>query len=170
MVLTEKQREYQRDYYRKNREKRLSASNERGNQRKEEKRTYDAQRRAAKGEELREYDRERSKHHSSRVNQMLQRAKARAVSSGIPFSITRSDISIPEFCPVLGIRLDWHDKRGGSPNSPSLDRIIPSLGYIPGNVQCISKRANCIKSDATADEIRRVLHWIESSLPEDRPM
>lgn len=42
---------------------------------------------------------------------------------------------------------------------PSLDRIIPSLGYIPGNVVLICVRCNAIKQDATAAEIQRVADY-----------
>lgn len=58
-----------------------------------------------------------------------------------------SDIIIPETCPMLGIKLEFgFDKQGGNFNSPSLDRIIPELGYTKGNVMVISKRANMIKT------------------------
>jgi hypothetical protein len=40
--------------------------------------------------------------------------------------------------------------------SPSIDRIIPSLGYVRGNVVIVSMRANRIKTDATDAELRRV--------------
>lgn len=43
------------------------------------------------------------------------------------------------------------------PASPSLDKIIPSLGYVPGNVRIISARANLLKNDATVDELRAIL-------------
>ena len=45
---------------------------------------------------------------------------------------------------------------GGAYNSPSIDRIIPDLGYIKGNVHWISKRANQIMSDATPDQVIQV--------------
>jgi hypothetical protein len=37
-------------------------------------------------------------------------------------------------------------------DSPSIDRIDPRLGYLPGNVWIICNRANRIKSDGTARE------------------
>lgn len=46
--------------------------------------------------------------------------------------------------------------RGGGPNSPTLDRIRPDLGYVKGNVIVISGRANRIKSDATIEELRDI--------------
>ena len=47
------------------------------------------------------------------------------------------------------------------PGSPTLDRIVPSLGYVPGNVVVISHKANSIKSNATAAEIRAVADWLD---------
>ena len=60
-------------------------------------------------------------------------AKARAAKLGREFRISERDISVPEFCPILGIRLEVSKgRRTGA--SPSLDRIDPSLGYVRGNV------------------------------------
>jgi len=89
-------------------------------------------------------------------------AKTRAKRNDIPFSISKADIVIPEFCPVLGIKLE-RGVRGFHDTSPSLDRVIPELGYVSGNVQVISFRANRLKSDGTVDEIRRVLAYMESA-------
>lgn len=85
-------------------------------------------------------------------------AKKRSRESGVPFSITPSDISIPTVCPVLGIPLVYGAKIGKpQPGSLSLDRIIPELGYVRGNVRIISFRANTLKSDATLAELFLVL-------------
>lgn len=48
--------------------------------------------------------------------------------------------------------------------SPSIDRIVPELGYVPGNIAIISWRANDLKKDATADEMRRIADWIDKSV------
>ncbi len=93
---------------------------------------------------------------------MLSRCKYRANQKGIPFDITKEDILIPETCPVLGIEirklsLDDKPQKGYHPNAPSLDRIIPELGYVKGNVRVISARANLLKNDATISEIELVL-------------
>lgn len=49
-------------------------------------------------------------------------------------------------------------------NSPSLDKLIPDLGYVKGNVAVISWRANRFKSDGTLEEIRMIADWMESQL------
>ena len=61
---------------------------------------------------------------------------------------------IPKFCSVLGIRIKTTYGRGKQPNSPSLDRIYPKLGYRIGNIQVISWRANNnLKNNATPAEM-----------------
>lgn len=90
-------------------------------------------------------------------------AKIRAFKKGIPFAITKADLTIPEFCPILGIRLSL-SKSVATGNSPSLDRINPKLGYVPGNVAVISYRANMIKSCGTAAEHERIAQWIRQQV------
>jgi hypothetical protein len=95
---------------------------------------------------------------------MWLRAKHHALKVGVPFSIEVSDISIPKFCPVLGIALENAENRD---NRPSLDRVVCELGYVPGNVQVISQRANRIKSDATVEELTKILEYIKCSMSQN---
>ncbi len=86
-------------------------------------------------------------------------ARSRAKEFNLLFTIQRADVCIPETCPVLGIPLmPWAGLK--SPNCPTLDRIIPLLGYIPGNISVISFRANRLKGDATEKELEQVLSYI----------
>ena len=91
---------------------------------------------------------------------MFKRSAKRAARHGIPFSISIDDIVIPKFCPILGIELEIANKSGGSMNSPSLDRLIPSSGYVKGNVWVISKLANTMKSSADEQQLRLFAKWI----------
>ena len=70
------------------------------------------------------------------------------------------DIEWNMVCPVLGIELDWFNEYRQE-NSPSFDRINPKLGYIKGNVQIISTRANRIKNDGTAEEHRLIAAYMD---------
>ncbi len=83
--------------------------------------------------------------------------------AGIPFNLSIEDIVIPDRCPALGIPL-----RPGSgvshDGSPQLDRLVPDLGYVKGNVVVISRLANTIKQRATANQIRAVADWYEAAL------
>lgn len=83
---------------------------------------------------------------------MLNYARARAKKKSLPFDIELDDIVIPDICPLLDIPLVL-DNQLFADNSPSLDRLIPSLGYVKGNVKVISVRANTIKNNATIDEL-----------------
>jgi len=101
------------------------------------------------------------------VSRMLSAARSRAKSRGLPFTIEAGDISMPETCPVLHIPL----ATGERDNAPSLDRIVPRLGYVPGNVIVISQRANRIKNDATPQELYDIAEFfaaIERGAPPPR--
>lgn len=93
---------------------------------------------------------------------MWTHTRCRARAEGIPFSITEDDFDIPEYCPIFPrLKLEFFNGRGSRPdNIPTLDKIIPALGYIPGNVAVISMRANRLKSDASAEELQSILDWI----------
>jgi hypothetical protein len=96
---------------------------------------------------------------------LLKGAKARAKRDGLPFALILTDIVIPTNCPVLGIELQQGAGRGRFlPGSPSLDKIIPGKGYVRGNVRVISHRANTIKTDATLDELQRVVNYVASEI------
>mgnify|MGYP003451827630 CR=1 FL=1 len=89
---------------------------------------------------------------------LLQYAKDRARRDGYPCTIAECDISIPEFCPLLDIKLERGAGVGGvRPSSPTLDKIKPELGYVPGNVWVISARANTLKNDATLEELEMLV-------------
>lgn len=90
------------------------------------------------------------------VAQLLRNAKARAKVSGLEYNLTLTDVPWAAVCPLLGIPLHVNSGKCG-PNSPTLDRIDNSKGYVSGNVQIISFRANTIKNNATIDELKRLL-------------
>ena len=96
---------------------------------------------------------------------LLRGAKWRSRKAGIEFSITVDDFEVPSHCPILGIELVGKYGLGkgnhARENSPSLDRIDPSLGYVPGNVVVVSWRANRIKSDATLEELRQIVRFYD---------
>jgi hypothetical protein len=95
---------------------------------------------------------------------MLARIKSRAAHYGLPFDLTRNDIPLITHCPIFGFELKVGDGIV-SPQSPSLDRIDPNLGYVKGNVIVISNKANLIKSSATPDEILKVGEFFKNLNP-----
>ncbi len=100
-----------------------------------------------------------------RIPNLISRCKTLAKKNNFPFNLAIEDITIPERCPVLGILLifgkesdniNWRD------NSPSIDKIIPELGYVRGNIIIVSYRANRIKNDATIDELQLVASFYKN--------
>ena len=78
------------------------------------------------------------------------------------FTLDFDDLDWPTHCPVLGIEIDYLGLDGGrQENSPSFDRTNSSIGYIPGNVQIISWRANRVKNDGTAEEHKKIADYID---------
>lgn len=78
----------------------------------------------------------------------------------IAWTIGPHDLEWPETCPLLGIPLNYTKGQGRTDNSPSIDRIVPHLGYIPGNVIVISWRANRIKNNGNSKELRAISDWL----------
>lgn len=104
-----------------------------------------------------------------RIIGMCSRLKRQSSAKNLPFNLTPEyllDIfPKDEKCPVLGIKLIWGDKtktfRGPRMNSPSLDKLVPDLGYVKGNVNWMSMRANYIKQDASPEELLKVANWLK---------
>lgn len=90
---------------------------------------------------------------NNREQKLLEHARARARKFDMPFNITVEDVVIPEYCPYLNIKITDNNGKGRTGTNPSLDRINNSLGYVKGNVQVISDKANTMKNSATLDEL-----------------
>ena len=92
--------------------------------------------------------------------------KNSAKKRNIPFELSISDIDeigIPITCPVLGIPLYFH-RHQVQDDSISFDRIDSSKGYSLDNVIIISYRANKLKSNATLDEMKRIVEFYNNLL------
>ena len=106
----------------------------------------------------------------SRISSTLSAARQRAKQKNLPFDIdTTYLVSIyptDDRCPVFGTVMTFGftptKRSGGNPDSPSLDRIVPSLGYVRGNVVWMSFRANAIKQNATLEEIQAVAKFLSN--------
>lgn len=103
--------------------------------------------------------------HRKRVITANCAARRRAKRKAVPFDID-TDYLLSIFpadrkCPALGIEMVW----GGTErmSSPSLDRLEPSKGYVRGNVQWLSHRANTIKTNATTAQICAVADFLRKS-------
>lgn len=110
------------------------------------------------------YQREYYKKNPDRF--LYWQVKGRANRAGLPFNLELSDIVIPERCPILDIPMKRNI--GGlsrAQDSPSIDRIVPALGYVKGNIHVISMRANVMKNDATPEQLRKFAEWVLKTYP-----
>jgi hypothetical protein len=96
------------------------------------------------------------------TNKMFNQARIRAKNKNLPFDLDLEFIRslITSHCPIFNLPLEWSlcrsKLKGPLDNSPSLDRIDPSKGYVKGNVWIISQKANRIKNNATHEELKLV--------------
>jgi|ERR1035437_595317 hypothetical protein len=97
---------------------------------------------------------------------LWREAKYRARHRNRGFNIDISDIVIPEFCPLLDIKLE---KGIGKVHfsSPSVDCIDPRLGYVKNNVWVISYKANTMKSNLTLEQLKHFAKVLEDKQRED---
>ena len=86
------------------------------------------------------------------VDKLFWAATRRAKGKGIEFTICKEDIKIPTHCPYLGIPLVPHRKRGDARRDiATLDRIDPTKGYTPDNIEVMSWLANTMKNNASRE-------------------
>lgn len=99
----------------------------------------------------------REKNHEKAI---LFRAKQRAKQKDFEFNLEAVDIVIPLRCPILDIEIIRNKNTSTKLNSPSLDRIDNTKGYIKGNIMVISNKANTMKNNATPEELIKFAKWI----------
>ena len=109
-----------------------------------------------------------STHNQSNTDayQRMLRAKTRAKNKNLEFNLDIENCIAPAKCPIFGIPLIASKGKNQTANSPHLDRLIGSKGYIKENVTVISMKANSIKNSATVEQIRLVADWFEKKLLE----
>jgi hypothetical protein len=83
---------------------------------------------------------------------MFQGAAYRAKQNNIEFNITNESIILNKHCKLLNIPIEYGQTKV-TKNSPSIDRIDNSKGYIEGNIQVISSLGNSMKNSATKEEL-----------------
>lgn len=85
--------------------------------------------------------------------------KASAKKRGILFDLTKEDLlelGLPIKCKYLEVELDYVASEL-KPNSPSVNRIDSSKGYVKGNLEIISNKANSMLLNATQEEMKLFL-------------
>jgi hypothetical protein len=109
---------------------------------------------------------ERRKGKNNRLREMFKAAKYRANNDCLPFDLTIEymEAIAMDYCPVTGELLDWDlefsEKGKRNPMAPSLDKVIPSLGYTQGNVAIICNQMNTLKSDMTLEQLNQLVNYV----------
>jgi hypothetical protein len=93
------------------------------------------------------------------LGQIKNRAKRKNIEFDLDFEYVES-LAV-NICPVFDFDLSWGQAEGKILfNSPSLDRIDPSKGYVKGNIQFISHLANTMKNNASLEQLEKFARWI----------
>lgn len=80
---------------------------------------------------------------------LFNQARQRAKRYGVPCTLTLMDVRAilaPMRCSATGLPLA-HSKGQPSALSPSIDRIEPARGYVPGNIRLVCQRFNVLRKD-----------------------
>lgn len=118
---------------------------------------------------IRARGRERRSTVQGRAAEMVRSAGLRAQQSGLPFDLTvewaEAELThaLAVGCPLLGIEMALGNTRL-APNSPSIDKFRPELGYVQSNCWIISMKANSMKGAMSLDFMRAVLAAVETRL------
>ncbi len=92
-------------------------------------------------------------YHKYPERRILKFTKYHAKRTNQEFNLELADIQIPDHCPYLGIKITTEYGNGRKDTNASIDKIDPCKGYIKGNIQIISFKANRMKNDATISEL-----------------
>jgi hypothetical protein len=97
-------------------------------------------------------------------------ARSRAQARGIDFSIERSDLDMNQgICPCCSREMFPGKNKGGpAADSPSVDRLDPRQGYVPGNVVVICWACNKLKGSATIEQLENMVAWLKRVLGESK--
>ena len=115
------------------------------------------------------------KYKKNPIPQMLSNAKIRAKQKGVDFNLTSQYLKeiFPKDnkCPITGFNFEFgyiNKEKINKNNSPSLDRIIPSKGYVIGNVMVISDLMNRMKQDSTFEDIEKLYNFYKKNIKNDK--
>ena len=104
------------------------------------------------------------------ISNYLKRIKRRALDKGLPYDLNLDYLEsiATDFCPIFKTPFIWGLYKAGTTHkgTATVDRIVPELGYVKGNVIFISHQANTIKSNATENELYAVADWLHDKRKE----
>jgi len=101
---------------------------------------------------------------SKPVEMLVNSLKYRARKQGIPFNLNAEDINNLTMgdCPITKQKMipPWKTTDRYDPNKASIDKLVPDLGYVVGNIMWLSLRGNMLKNNHTLETIKATLEYI----------
>lgn len=97
---------------------------------------------------------------------LLAKYKQRAKETKVPFNLDYDYLQSiwTGICPIYKSEISLHNANSFKKNNlkiASLDKLVPTKGYVKGNVTWISLKANLIKQDCTNHlDIYKVWEWM----------
>lgn len=85
---------------------------------------------------------------------MIRNIKGSAKRRKLEFNLDYSDITLPKYCPLLEIEIDYSRKSFNNFNSATVDRMDNSKGYIKNNIIILSRLANSMKNEANFELLK----------------
>ena len=84
---------------------------------------------------------------------MIRNLKGSEKKRNLEFNLDYTDITLPKYCPILEFELNYSKNIKYAINTPTIDRIDNSKGYIKGNIIVISRLANAMKNEADFNQL-----------------
>lgn len=198
----EKQREYQRNYYQRNKEKELARQRKwreenpgwmkEWEEKNKEKRKQIKERWLSKPENvekskkaaerwrhseagiqrLKEWHEDHFSEPKKRWRRALIAAKHRAAGRGLTFDdelFEHIKQINPTHCSCCGVQIDYQASGKNKHRSVSFDRVDNTKGYTVQNVAVVCLRCNHLKNDATVDELKTIIAYIEREMAKRYP-
>ena len=103
-----------------------------------------------------------------RAGSLMRCARVRANKKGLPFDLTTSWIKAKidaGVCEATGLPLDLHPSEGRkNPFSPSVDRIIPALGYTQANCRVVIECSNSARGEWGDSILKQLMVALDGKL------
>jgi hypothetical protein len=125
----------------------------------EKKKEYNKRNAAYFNKKTKEYNAARPFHYAFR------RLRMRAKQHNLPFDLDADYLTQiwSGSCAIFGTPLQYpYSTDRMVDDKATIDRIVPDLGYVKGNVCWVSNRANIIKSFGTVEEHRKIVEYMTS--------
>lgn len=96
-------------------------------------------------------------------NKICYNIHNRCLSKGLECNLTPQYLRsiFTGICPVYGNEIYLGEAKGRRATA-QLDRLVPELGYMEGNVQFISAKANRRKQDSSIEDLEKLIAYMKS--------